>query len=43
MKFLLDANVVSELRKRHPDARVSHWISGQRTDRLGVSVANPWT
>jgi toxin FitB len=38
VKYLLDTNVLSETRKRHPDAGVASWISSTPPDQLGVSV-----
>lgn len=38
MSFLLDTNVVSELRKPQPDLGVSDWIGGTQSDELFVSV-----
>ena len=38
MNYLLDTNVLSETRKRHPDAGVSSWISSTPPDQLRVSV-----
>jgi predicted nucleic acid-binding protein len=36
--FLLDTVVISELRKKKPDAGVVRWISGQQDDRLFLSI-----
>lgn len=36
--IILDTNVVSELMRPEPDARVRHWISDQRTDELGTTA-----
>ena len=36
--FLLDAVIVSELRKQKPDAGVVRWVSGQRDSELYLSV-----
>jgi len=36
--WLLDTNVVSELRRPRPNARVRHFIAGQRLDDLYVST-----
>ena len=36
--FLLDTVIISELRKRRPDAGVVRWISGQQDDQLFLSV-----
>lgn len=36
--FLLDTVIVSELRKKTPNARVVKWISAQHEDRLHLSV-----
>lgn len=36
--FLLDTVIVSELRKKTPNARVVKWISSQHEDRLHLSV-----
>src|ERR1022692_4412787 len=38
MTYLLDTNVVSELRKRHPDPRVLAWYDGIASADLYVSV-----
>ncbi|WP_125776570.1 type II toxin-antitoxin system VapC family toxin [Antribacter gilvus] len=38
MRFLLDTNVVSELRRREPSPRVATWIGGLRTEQIAVSV-----
>lgn len=38
MSFLLDSNVVSELRKPRPDPNVSEWIGGTESDELYLSV-----
>lgn len=41
--FLLDTNVISELRKsrtKHIDPRVQHWAEKQSTESLFVSVIN---
>jgi predicted nucleic acid-binding protein len=36
--YLLDTNVVSELRKRTGDPGVKRWIAAQRTAELAISV-----
>ncbi len=36
--FLLDTNVISELRKRNGDPGVKRWIKEQRTTDLAISV-----
>lgn len=36
--WLLDTNVLSELRRSRPDARVRQFVSGQKLDLLYVSV-----
>ena len=38
MTYLLDTNVLSETRKRHPAAGVTAWIAATPPDRLYVSV-----
>jgi predicted nucleic acid-binding protein len=38
MTYLLDTNVLSETRRREPDAGVTQWISGTPADRLYLSV-----
>jgi toxin FitB len=38
MTYLLDTNVVSELRKRQPDPRVLAWYEGVPSSRLFLSV-----
>ncbi len=38
MTYLLDTNVVSELRKRHPDAHVLAWYLGVASADLFISV-----
>ena len=38
MTFLLDTNVLSETRKRQPDAGVIEWVTATPSDRLYVSV-----
>ena len=40
MRYLLDTNVISELRKRHgvADRNVVEWASGQDADHLFISV-----
>jgi predicted nucleic acid-binding protein len=38
MTYLLDTNVVSELRKRHPDPRVLAWYGGVASADLFISV-----
>jgi predicted nucleic acid-binding protein len=37
MKFLLDTNIVSELRKKSPNEGVCQWISDASTDMLYIS------
>jgi hypothetical protein len=36
--YLLDTNVVSELRKRSPDVNVARWYAGVRSAELHLSV-----
>jgi toxin FitB len=36
--YLLDTNVVSELRKRHGDPGVKQWVARQRAADLAISV-----
>jgi hypothetical protein len=38
VSFLLDTNVVSEIRKRAPDAGVSGWFASVPADKLFLSV-----
>ena len=38
MSFLLDTNVVSEIRKQAPDAGVGSWFASVSPDRLFLSV-----
>ena len=38
MSFLLDTNVVSEIRKQAPDAGVANWFASVPADRLFLSV-----
>lgn len=38
MSYLLDTNVVSELRKREPDPNVMAWYSGVQSRQLYLSV-----
>src|ERR1700756_652292 len=38
MSFLLDTNVVSEVRKQAPDAGVASWFASVPADRLFLSV-----
>lgn len=38
MTYLLDTNVLSETRKRQPEAGVANWIAATPPDRLHVSV-----
>lgn len=38
MRYLLDTNVLSELVKRRPDARVKEWIEAQSPLDLAISV-----
>ncbi|MGB6457217.1 MAG: type II toxin-antitoxin system VapC family toxin [Streptosporangiaceae bacterium] len=38
MSFLLDTNVVSEIRKRAPDIGVAEWFAAVPADRLFLSV-----
>jgi len=38
MSFLLDTNVVSELRRKRPDRAVIRWYDGVRSDDLFLSV-----
>jgi toxin FitB len=36
--YLLDTNVLSELRKRNGDMRVKRWVNDQRVAELAISV-----
>jgi predicted nucleic acid-binding protein len=36
--IILDTNVVSELMRPGPDARVREWVSGRRADELGTTA-----
>ena len=36
--IILDTNVVSELMRPRPDARVRQWVSGQRVGELGTTA-----
>lgn len=38
MRYLLDTNVVSELRRRRPDARVASWRTGVLSSEICISV-----
>ncbi|SRR6266567_1599594 len=38
MTYLLDTNVVSELRKRHPDARVAGWYGTVTSGEIFISA-----
>jgi hypothetical protein len=38
VSYLLDTNVLSETRKRQPDARVTDWITETLPERMHVSV-----
>ena len=38
MRYLLDTNVISELRKRRGDAGVSAWVTGRSATELAISV-----
>jgi toxin FitB len=38
VSFLLDTNVVSEIRKQAPDAGVAEWFASTAADRLFLSV-----
>ena len=38
MTYVLDTNVLSETRKRHPAAAVIDWIAGTPSERLHLSV-----
>ncbi len=38
MNYLLDTNIVSELRKPQPDAHVQEWLASTRGDELYLSV-----
>jgi predicted nucleic acid-binding protein len=50
MAWLLDTNVLSELRRLRPEPKVVDFVAGQPTaiqrrsdyDRAGVPVVNPW-
>ncbi len=35
---ILDTNVISELMRKAPDAKVSRWVEAQAVESLGVSV-----
>jgi predicted nucleic acid-binding protein len=41
-KYLLDTNVVSELRKPKPHGAVVAWIGGLRDDQLYISGSHDW-
>jgi predicted nucleic acid-binding protein len=36
--IILDTNVVSELMRPEPDARVRQWVNGRRADELGTTA-----
>jgi hypothetical protein len=36
--IILDTNVLSELMRPEPDARVRQWVTGRRTDELGTTA-----
>jgi predicted nucleic acid-binding protein len=36
--IILDTNVVSELMRPEPDARVRQWVGGRRADELGTTA-----
>jgi predicted nucleic acid-binding protein len=38
MGWLLDTNVISELRKRNCDPKVRHWVESQRSNDLFLSI-----
>jgi predicted nucleic acid-binding protein len=38
LMIILDTNVVSELMRAEPDARVRQWVSGLRADELGTTA-----
>ena len=38
MSYLIDTNVLSELRRKSPDARVTHWFSQRPASTLYISV-----
>lgn len=38
MSYVLDTNVLSELRRRAPDVRVAAWVDGQDPEALHLSV-----
>jgi predicted nucleic acid-binding protein len=38
LSYLVDTNVLSELRRREPDARVVHWMSARPATTLYLSV-----
>src|SRR5579859_2924701 len=38
LMIILDTNVVSELMRPEPDARVRQWVSGLRADELGTTA-----
>jgi predicted nucleic acid-binding protein len=38
VRFLLDTNIVSEIRKQDPDHRVMSWFEGVSAAELGISV-----
>lgn len=38
MGFLLDTNIVSELRKKNPNRKVLSWYEGVRSDQLHLSA-----
>lgn len=38
MSYLIDTNVLSELRRREPDIRVQHWFADRSNNSLYLSV-----
>ena len=38
MSYLIDTNVISELRRKQPDANVVAWVAARSTQSLFVSV-----
>jgi toxin FitB len=36
--IIIDTNVVSELMRPEPDARVREWVSGRRADEIGTTA-----
>ncbi|MCF4121451.1 type II toxin-antitoxin system VapC family toxin [Antribacter sp. KLBMP9083] len=38
MTFLVDTNVISEIRRKEPDQHVTTWLRGLRTEQIFLSV-----